>query len=362
MALRVPRSIAGRERFKTRVMNALRQTQEMVSGRKFRGGSVDSDLVFLADKFRAAPRMDVAEMDADVVTNYLDYRGVMTSRANADVLMLISAKSRRIEPWMWMQPVWGGLLPAGIVGFDLAECREINPYGLPLSVLYGGAGSDASNVLLATNGTKVIMVNLPNSYHLLPEKVSQWDSIPPGEPCKFHYGYTVSTQHRMRDYAQMFVGELKAMGVEKDDVVRVRKIDVGEVTGAEIVFRWRHPSQKKKVERTFTLLNEDMTNFGKWGEGAVGILGGGIDVYFERAASRMPKSHDRYLLSVARSVTNDGYLVLDDPMNYTDTPDTHLERGLFSKPYTTGWMDWWERFIPRTTPYGWRQELRRKLT
>lgn len=361
MGLKVSPSIAKRERFKARVTTALKQAQAMVLGRKPGRGRVDHDLILLADKFRTTTRLPVYEKDNDVVTKYVDRAGVMTSRANAEVLMLVAEKCRGIEPLLWLEPVMKGLLPPGIVGYDLAACMEINPSGLPLSVLYGGAGSDASNVLLVANPHRVLMVNTPTTYHFLPEAVSQWDSIPSRDPVKFSVGYTVAPEKNRWDYAVMFVRELKAMGVAREDVVSVQKVDDARAVGAKIVFKWRHPAQKKKVERTFTLIHENIAGIETWKTRPEDLIGGGIDVYFERAANEIPGEYDRFLPSIARSITSGGCMVLDNPGMSVYLPEKSLAEGIFSKPYSTEWMNWWEQFIPRTGPYGWMLEIWRKV-
>jgi len=334
----------------------------MLLGRTPAKGRVDSDLAFLASKFAAASKITgaVREEDADVELNYINCEGVVKSRAKAEVLMLVSSKIGRTEPWLWMKPTSKWLLQSGVVGYDLALCREINPSGYPMSVLYAGAGSDVSNVLLATDANKVLMVNLPTTYHQLPEAVSQWDSIPAGDPMKFNLGYTISVANTTSDYARKLVGELKAIGVDRKDVISIKKSDDALKDGSRIVFKWRHPAHSKKTLRTFTFIHEDIRKFSGWRKRAEDILPEGISIYFERAANEIPQDYDKFLSTVGASVNCAGMMVLDSSEGYVYAPGHELAGGLFAKPYKTDWMAWWEQFVPRISSYGWKLEIRRK--
>ncbi|HPM43609.1 MAG TPA: tetratricopeptide repeat protein, partial [Candidatus Omnitrophota bacterium] len=131
--------------------------------------------------------------------------------------------------------------------------------------------------------------------------------------------------------------ELKAMGVERykpdgTPNLFVLSNDDGSVT---IKFEWQYKGASPR-NYSVTFIKADLTDPAGYPERLKKVLARGIDIYYQRAAFRVPEHYGSFIDTVAGSVRKGGYLITDDhtfPAGYFN-PDTilaHNDRYRYTK-------------------------------
>lgn len=196
------------------------------------------------------------------------------------------------------RPYEAGLLHPAYIE-DSTEIKAIvNPESAPITVLYGGAGTDISTFLLSTNAVNGYFVShnedlqaftIPDleKYKMLENEQAAKD-LRDNDTLDYHRKFTlgfspawsiITTEERVSALAI----ELYAIGASD--------IAVDDHDGSpRIKFKWAYHGESAK-ERAITFIEADITDVGSYPPILERVLSEGIDIYYQRAGLRIPGAY-----------------------------------------------------------------------
>ena len=308
-----------------------------------------------------------------------------------------------------VRPVEAGLLHKAYVRYAMAVKEEVNPNDKPLKAVYGGAGCDVSNFLLATNARESIFVSAYGrlgSSELIKlmdknymENGYKRDIAPGYAKYKYNAGYAgVDSlkghvdKYNVDNYAglvedltpQMTVGalafEIQAIGAK---VVKV-DLDGGH---PRITLKWSYMGKEEK-EYTITFVDANIKDTKKYPDILKNkVESGELDIYYQRAGMTIPYEYKRRNNNFVKYIYEnmpEGSHFLTDDVSYTykirlmGLKNIYMDRGymfpevcnqrdvpgenycaqeiealrkeyFFNENPTSGWKN-----------YGWKTRIRRK--
>jgi hypothetical protein len=199
------------------------------------------------------------------------------------------------------------LFERNLVNYYREFQRRINPSGRNFTVVYGGAGTDISSLLLATGFSRAYFINdHPVSLSRLSQLKEQWYSTLEAHhesyiACKRVTG-APGTSDIKQGAEELLILELRLMGIDKDDV------QVDE-ENSRLLFRVPGESGQREI----IFINSDVLALSK-DNAFKSKLEAGIDAYFQKGAEILPSSYDKYLADVGSWLRPGGYMMLN---NYT---------------------------------------------
>jgi GNAT superfamily N-acetyltransferase len=220
------------------------------------------------------------------------------------------------------RPSEAKLLHPVYISDDMAIRAMVNPDSLPLTAVYGGAGTDISNFLLSTDATegyfvshnedlKVFEAPEIDAYMSL-EDPDGVNDIPEADAMvyrrKFSLGFSTAWNIISADERILALAlELEAIGAS--DV----KVDLHEGF-PRLSFKWAYYGERQK-EREITFIEADMTDPASYPPLLGKVFERGVDIYYQRAALRMPKAYleeNNFIEYIHGHLKGGGFFVTDD--------------------------------------------------
>jgi Zn-dependent protease/ubiquinone/menaquinone biosynthesis C-methylase UbiE len=231
-----------------------------------------------------------------------------------------------------IRPSEAGLLHPVYISDDMTIKAIVNPDSLPLTAVYGAAGTDISNFLLSTDATEGYFIShnedlqvfeAPDidAYRALEDPnaadyISEFDEMTYKH--KFNQGFSTAWNIISADEKILALAlELEAIGAS--DV----KVDLHEGS-PRIRFNWAYYGGQQK-EREITFIEADMTEPASYPELLRKVFEKGVDIYYQRAALRMPKTYineNNYIKYIHTHLTSGGFFVTDDNSFREDGPNS----------------------------------------
>lgn len=222
------------------------------------------------------------------------------------------------------RPVQSKLLHEYFVRFNQIVKAELNPEDRPLVGIYGGAGADIANYLLATNArTTYFVAEYPGLTAADLARLSEYrnyDRQRYGEGWKYLQSYAFSN---LVDRKEGFLGalayELEAIGVDLSTIRADRDGD-----NPRLQFTWQYAGAAPETYAV-TFIDADITRLTKTNlenaarkgipEKLAQVIRGGFDVYFQRAGWSLPKEYaapDNYIFALYDNLNRQGAFITDD--------------------------------------------------
>lgn len=222
------------------------------------------------------------------------------------------------------RPVQSKLLHEYFVRFNQIVKAELNPEDRPLVGIYGGAGADIANYLLATNArTTYFVAEYPGLTAADLARLSEYrnyDRQRYGEGWKYLQSYAFSN---LVDRKEGFLGalayELEAIGVDLSTIRADRDGD-----NPRLQFAWQYAGAAPETYAV-TFIDADITRLTKTNlenaarkgipEKLAQVIRGGFDIYFQRAGWSLPKEYaapDNYIFALYDNLNRQGAFITDD--------------------------------------------------
>jgi len=310
--------------------------------------------------------------------------GKCTTRGLNEICVFVAEKYGKFEPILDTRASKKGMLAPCYVGIDHEIKRIVNPEGRPMTGIYGGSGADLSNFMLSTDCESAYFIDKKKvSADNLMRVCSYWQMTPDTNfyaYLKYWLGYgTDAFLHnifRGITIEMNLMGELRALGVKKEDIVG---IDTDPNGRAYIKFKWAYHGSEKRL-RTITFIDADISKPDEYPDDLKALFGldgnagsaRKFDLYYQRAAQWAPDHYKRYIEIISSVIRPGGYLITDDHVNYHSEESNLrpldallLVAGLrYTRDllWDTDTVKFWDGItINNLRPYGWKVSVRRKL-
>ena len=206
--------------------------------------------------------------------------------------------------------------------------QSVNPEGREYKAVYGCSGSDITTLLLATDASDIMFVDLTE---IKREQVEKALSIFRGEDIlgavtlnktlgdgyltsHSRYGgassqYLTGGEHRMENLPLKLMFELNELGVDMRSV-RLSEEAAGDVINIE--FAWNYTEAERPKKRCLRLIKADITNPASYPAALRAFLETKIDVFYMKASFFAPLKYGDFLPHICSFLNMSGWLMTTD--------------------------------------------------
>jgi hypothetical protein len=266
----------------------------------------------------------------------------------------------------------GGLNPV-FVAYDISVKELINPHNQPLVGVYGAAGADISNFILATNAkhgyfvdrVKLDFVSLQKEVELYNQNKKRFIETEFTRG-KYSIGYMNILGVEPENYHLLIMEELASM--KAHDVIATQAKD-GSIT---LQFSWLYPGSASSDQYQITFFTGvNILKPWQFPSQLKDILARKIDVYFQKAGMILPGRYPQYLAPMASAIKVGGYMLTDDSSVNRKKYDPRIELKARGKEFTEDLSDndqqisYWASHVHYSSfyeEYGWRVNVRQKMS
>jgi len=229
----------------------------------------------------------------------------------------------------------------------------VNPDLDAYVIAVGGTGPNISAPLLDTFFTKAYFIDV---IEFSVDKLKKWH-----EPINWEL-YNVTSKNAYFTYKryvgwidtntfeknpeERFIMELKAMGVNREDV----KIDVDDKGRPVVEFKLPGDNKTRKI----VFIHQDLFNLD---EELHSELKGKLDAYHQKGVLSVTNSYGKYLSSISEWIKPEGFLILN---NY-DKDEQFEDPELYINNQFVHYLHKMESSLLSTLNYGWKMSLYRKV-
>lgn len=344
----------------------------------------------LADPVHVSRAQDEFLADKQFVEEWLNAKALMNDKENggglaskriqekADSWKASSSGIKQDPEWsnhinkLDPRPIENGLLKDAYVSLAMEVKKIVNNKDEDKVAIYGGAGADFS-FLLSTNVNKAYFIEqTPINKTLLISLLEKWVELEEVGvnvleidrvakkylENKYKRGYAASTEDFMLDIEIKILTELKAMGVNLNDIEIALDNDKETL---HIKFDWDYLGKSKKTYEII-YIQADIVKPDKY---LNRISEDKIDIYYQKAGRSIPVSYKEFLEQITQKLKNGGYLITDD--HYISSSTTFFlpdrVKQITSDPITSKGLEASRKTIKdisRGYGYGWNVQIRQK--
>lgn len=232
-------------------------------------------------------------------------------------------------------------ISVALKGYYRTVRNTVNPHGKNLTALYGCSGSDCSSILLATDATEIILVDmtpvtieaLQNAVQILNDPAAYKNTLATLNASddfiknrrKYLAGistHTLGGQHYMNQLPFKLLFDLFQLSDETPGLIIEPFKDA-----IKLSFSWSYQENGPKKSRSFIYIQADITKPAQYPTTLQTKLKKGIDIFYMKGAFTVPRQYPQFLPFIAKSLKRDGWLMTADKAFSMETydPTTCLE-------------------------------------
>lgn len=266
------------------------------------------------------------------------------------------------------RPINAGLLDKEFVCYSMAQRTILNPRHEKKAGIYGCAGSDWSNFILATDAREAYFIDLipVDQQRLIQLLENEWENLSQNRTHiqmkqKRAYGFVIAPDG-MDSFEQMILLELKSMGVAKyqSNGQQNIMIETDPEQNVRISFKWAYSGQLLKPY-SLTFIAADVRDPANYPSSLKRIILKGIDIYYQRAGVLVSSDYQTFLPVMVGGLKIKGFIAVEDLHGLLAVMVQNLK---LTKPeeLRTEEITYWAKTLSAKlrTVYGWQLEITQK--
>jgi len=233
----------------------------------------------------------------------------------------------------------------GVNAYLNSLCKIVNPDHIPKKLVYGCSGADITSVLFTTDATEITMVDrtyitlhsMHSALHLVKNEPRRAFHILHKSQFIDGFSRSFSGSSSFSDIDNQFMPDLPLrfffilMEGLKAENIEIRE----EHTTIIVSFDWKHNNETRSKKRLVRFIKADITKPQNYPIQLKIILSEGIDIFYMKGATAIPRLFDNFIPKIDRSIKSGGFMMTTDKTMFMEDCSPNVDYPIITSEEST---------------------------